>query len=362
MRILTINSGSSSVKVSLYEMGETEGLMLSGSMERIGLRAGLFRIKDSSDKPLIDEHADLPDHAYWEKWFPADWVSEMREQIRLWFYSQFFMSVTLVGRSPYRRAAQQEKRMRDAVIVEAVRTPVGKRNGGLSGVHPVDLSAHVLRAVAERSGIDPALVDDVIWGCVSQVGEQSWNVGRSAALAAGWPESVPGTTIDRQCGSSQQAVHFAAQAVMSGTSDLVIAAGGGGIPVAEQRAAKGPADQTVDAVIDKDRSARLIASLLGAQALLLVTSVDRVMLDYRTPAQSELGTITAAEASRHLADGQFPPGSMGPKIEAALRFLAEGGDLAVITSPRLLAATLTGGESLCGTRIERDPCPAEQAG
>src|SRR6266516_7292205 len=99
--------------------------------------------------------------------------------------------------------------MRDAVIVEAVRTPVGKRNGGLAGVHPVDLSAHVLTALAERTGIDPAVVDDVVWGCVSQVGEQTFNVGRNAVLAAGWPETVPGTTVDRQCGSSQPAVAFA---------------------------------------------------------------------------------------------------------------------------------------------------------
>ncbi|MGB9377582.1 MAG: acetyl-CoA C-acyltransferase [Mycobacteriales bacterium] len=115
--------------------------------------------------------------------------------------------------------------MRDAVIVEAVRTPVGRRGGGLSGVHPVDLSAYVLMALAERSGIDPAVVDDVIWGCVSQVGEQSWNIGRNAVLAAGWPESVPGTTLDRQCGSSQQAVHFAAAAVVAGQCDVVVAGG-----------------------------------------------------------------------------------------------------------------------------------------
>jgi acetyl-CoA acyltransferase len=115
--------------------------------------------------------------------------------------------------------------MRDAVIVGAVRTPVGRRKGGLAEVHPVDLSAHVLRALATRTGLDPAEVDDVIWGCVSQVGEQAWNVGRSAVLAAGWPESVPGTTVDRQCGSSQQAVHFAAAAVISGQADLVVAGG-----------------------------------------------------------------------------------------------------------------------------------------
>ena len=115
--------------------------------------------------------------------------------------------------------------MRDAVIVGAVRTPVGRRKGGLAQVHPVDLSAHVLRALAERAGFDPADVDDVVWGCVSQTGEQSWNVGRNAVLAAGWPESVPGTTLDRQCGSSQQAVHFAAAVVISGQADLVVAGG-----------------------------------------------------------------------------------------------------------------------------------------
>ena len=115
--------------------------------------------------------------------------------------------------------------MRDAVIVAAVRTPVGKRNGGLSGVHPVDLSGQVLQALAARTGLDPAVVDDVIWGCVSQVGEQTFDIGRNAVLAAGWPESVPGVTVDRQCGSSQQSVHFAAAGVISGQYDVVVAGG-----------------------------------------------------------------------------------------------------------------------------------------
>jgi acetyl-CoA acyltransferase len=112
-----------------------------------------------------------------------------------------------------------------AVIVDAVRTPGGKRNGKLKNWHAVDLAAEALKAIASRNHLDPALVDDVIMGCVSQVGEQAFNVGRSAVLAAGWPESVPATTIDRQCGSSQQALHFAAQGVMSGAYDIVIAAG-----------------------------------------------------------------------------------------------------------------------------------------
>ena len=115
--------------------------------------------------------------------------------------------------------------MRDAVIVAAVRTPVGKRNGGLSGVHPADLSARVLSGLEERTGIDPALVDDVVWGCVSQIGEQTLDIGRSAVLGAGWPESVAGVTVDRQCGSSQQAVHFAAAGVIAGHYDVVVAGG-----------------------------------------------------------------------------------------------------------------------------------------
>jgi len=115
--------------------------------------------------------------------------------------------------------------MRDAVIVEAVRTPVGKRGGGLAAVHPVDLSALVLTEIARRTGLDPALVDDVIWGCVSQVGDQSSNVARFAVLAADWPESIPGTTVNRACGSSQQAVDFAAHAVMCGAMDIVVAGG-----------------------------------------------------------------------------------------------------------------------------------------
>jgi acetyl-CoA acyltransferase len=115
--------------------------------------------------------------------------------------------------------------MRETVIVEAVRTAVGKRNGGLSGMHAVDLSAVVLNELLERAGIGPEVVDDVIWGCVSQVGDQSSNIGRYAVLAAGWPESIPGTTVNRACGSSQQALDFAVQAVMSGQQDVVVAGG-----------------------------------------------------------------------------------------------------------------------------------------
>jgi acetyl-CoA acyltransferase len=114
---------------------------------------------------------------------------------------------------------------RDAVIVSAVRTPVGKRNGSLAGFHAADLSAHVLKASVERIGVDPALIDDVIWGCVQQVGQQANDVGRMAVLAAGWPETIPGVTIDRQCGSSQQSVHFAAAGLVAGQYDVVVAGG-----------------------------------------------------------------------------------------------------------------------------------------
>jgi acetyl-CoA C-acetyltransferase len=115
--------------------------------------------------------------------------------------------------------------MPEAFIVDAVRSPVGKRHGGLAKIHPADLGAHSIRALMERVGVDPAAVDDVVFGCVDTIGPQAGDIARTCWLVAGMPDEVPGTTVDRQCGSSQQAVHFAAQAVMSGTSDLVVAGG-----------------------------------------------------------------------------------------------------------------------------------------
>ncbi|MFE7223265.1 thiolase family protein [Nocardioides sp. NPDC057577] len=115
--------------------------------------------------------------------------------------------------------------MTEAVIVEAVRTPIGKRFGSLSGWHPAELAAETLKALQQRTGIDPVVVDDVMFGCVTQVGPQSTNVARTAVLAAGWPDSVPATTMDRQCGSSQQAISFAAQSIMAGVNDVVVAGG-----------------------------------------------------------------------------------------------------------------------------------------
>ena len=121
--------------------------------------------------------------------------------------------------------------MSEAYIVEAVRTPVGRRRGGLAAVHPADLGAHPIRAIVERTGIDPAAIEDVVFGCLDTIGAQAGDIARTAALAAGLPDSVPGVTVDRQCGSSQQAVSFAAQAVMAGTADLVLA---GGVQVMSQ--------------------------------------------------------------------------------------------------------------------------------
>ncbi len=115
--------------------------------------------------------------------------------------------------------------MPDAVVVDAVRTPLGRRNGGLAGIHPADLSAHVLAQLVERTGVDPAVIEDVIWGCVSQIGEQTYDIARTAVLAAGWPQSITGVTVDRQCGSSQQSVHFAAAGLVAGHYDAVVAGG-----------------------------------------------------------------------------------------------------------------------------------------
>ena len=115
--------------------------------------------------------------------------------------------------------------MNSAVIVDIVRTPLGRRNGQFKESHPVDMAAHVIAALMQRNDIDPSLIEDVIMGCVSQVGEQGLNIARYAALAAGLPETTPGTTVDRQCGSSQQAAHFGAQGVIAGAYDVVIAAG-----------------------------------------------------------------------------------------------------------------------------------------
>lgn len=190
--------------------------------------------------------------------------------------------------------------MRDAVIVEAVRTPIGrgKPNGALHNVHPVDLLAHSLRAVVERSGIDPVLIDDVIGGIVTQVGEQGSNMTRRAALAAGYPESVPATTVDRQCGSSQQAIHFAAQGVIAGAYDIVVAAGvesmgrvpmGANMVGATDLSGIGFAERYPDDLVPQGISAELIAAKWG---------LTRTQLD-------EFALASHEKAARATKDGLF---------------------------------------------------------
>lgn len=223
--------------------------------------------------------------------------------------------------------------MRDAVIVDAVRTPVGKGKpgGALSGIHPVDLSAHVLKALAERNSLDPATVDDVVWGCVSQVGEQTGGVGRYAVLAAGWPESVPGLTVDRQCGSSQQAVHQVAAGVIAGQYDIAIAGGVESmsrVPMGSTRAGGqfgkpyGPlvAERYDNYVFNQGIGAEMIASEYGLSreeldqhALDSHERAHRAITEGRFKGQIAPATVTDAEGNERLFDtdeGVRPGGTL----------------------------------------------------
>ena len=220
--------------------------------------------------------------------------------------------------------------MSEAYIVGAVRTPVGKRNGGLAAVHPVDLAARVLTELIARTGADPSVVDDVIMGCVSQIGPQAIDIARNAWLSAGLPESVPGVTIDRQCGSSQQAVHFAAQAVMSGTQDLVIAAGvenmsmvpmGSTVALPHEKGMPGPLgpgwrDRYGDQEISQFRGAQLVCEKWG---------LKRHQLE-------EFSLESHQRAARAIDEGRFareitPVGSVttdeGPRRDTSLEKMAE---------------------------------------
>ena len=182
--------------------------------------------------------------------------------------------------------------MPEAFIVDAVRTPVGKRGGGLAEMHPADMGAHVLNALVDRTGVDPEAVEDVVFGCVDALGPQAGDIARTAWLSAGLPEGVPGTTIDRQCGSAQQAVHFAAQGVMSGTQDLVVAGGvqnmsqipiGSAMTAAEQfgftegpfHGSKGWIERYGDQEVSQFRGAEMIAeNQLGDQIYATPVIVD----------------------------------------------------------------------------------------
>ena len=207
--------------------------------------------------------------------------------------------------------------MRETVIVEAVRTPVGKRNGGLSAMHAADLSAIVLNELVERSGIDPNVIDDVVWGCVSQVGDQSSNIGRYAVLAAGWPETVPGTTVNRACGASQQALDFAAQAVMSGQQDVVVAGGVevmSRVPLGSARAIGQPYGPKVlarydDFSFNQGISAEMIAKKWGFSR----TQLDEysALSHERAAAAQDNGAFTSQIAP------VFPPSSEDGAVVAA---------------------------------------------
>jgi acetyl-CoA acyltransferase len=216
---------------------------------------------------------------------------------------------------------------REAVVVEAVRTPIGKRNGALSAAHPVDLSADVLTELAARAGIDPAVVDDVIWGCVGQVGDQAGNIGRYAVLAAGWPESVPGTTINRACGSSQQAFEFAAAQVASGQHDVVVAGGVemmSRVPLGAARATGFPFGPRVlarydDFSFNQGESAELIARRWG---------FTRRDLDEYASRSHELA---AAAVDRGAFGAQLVPVRAGDTVVTADEGIRRG------TSPETLA-------------------------
>ncbi|MER2086639.1 thiolase family protein [Rhodococcus sp. (in: high G+C Gram-positive bacteria)] len=198
-------------------------------------------------------------------------------------------------------------RVREAVIVEAVRTPIGKRNGALSSVHPVDLSALVLNELITRTGVDPASIDDVMWGCVTQLGDQSSNVARFATLAAGWPESVPAVTMNRACGSGQQAIESAAHAVMSGAYDIAIAGGVESmsrIPLGAARASGFPYGQTV---LDRYETDHLDQGT-GAELISEKWGLSRQMLDEFASRSHQL----AADAiDRGAFDSQLVPVTIG---------------------------------------------------
>jgi acetyl-CoA C-acetyltransferase len=215
--------------------------------------------------------------------------------------------------------------MAEAFIAGAVRTAIGKRNGSLSGVHPVDLGAHALRGLVDRTGIDPAAVDDVVMGCVSQIGPQTFDIARNAWLSAGLPESVPGVTIDRQCGSSQQAVHFAAQGVMSGTQDLVIAGGIESMSMVPMGSSvgKGPLpfgqgwrDRYGDQEISQFRGAQLICEKWGIKR----AQLEEFALSSHTRA---LAAIDEGRFDRQITPVGGVTRDEGPRRDTSLEKMAE---------------------------------------
>jgi acetyl-CoA C-acetyltransferase len=231
--------------------------------------------------------------------------------------------------------------MTDANIVAAVRTPVGRRNGGLADEHPADLAAHAIRALLERAAVDGGAVDDVILGCVGQIGAQASNIARTALLSAGLPEAVPGTTLDRQCGSSQQALHFAAQAVLSGVQDLVIAGGvevmsrvplasatrvGAAAGLGHPRAGKGWLERFGDQEISQFRGAELIARKWGLERRRLE---EFALESHRRAVAATRDGLFAEEIAPigDVAHDEGPRADTSAEKLAALEPLSEGGVL-----------------------------------
>ncbi|KAA2261198.1 acetyl-CoA C-acetyltransferase [Solihabitans fulvus] len=257
--------------------------------------------------------------------------------------------------------------MPEAYIIDAVRTPVGRRGGGLSAVHPADLAAHVLTELVRRSGVDPAAVDDVVLGCVDTVGPQAGDIARTAWLAAGLPDEVPGVTVDRQCGSSQQAAHFAAQAVLSGTQDLVVAGGvqnmsmvpiGTAVTAAAQPPLPHPftdstgwRDRYGDQEVSQFRGAELIAEKWGITRERMeefalrshrraATAIDHGRFDREIV---PLAGVTADEGPRRdtslAAMAGLKPLREGGRLTAALASqLSDGASALLLASERAVAA------------------------
>jgi len=213
--------------------------------------------------------------------------------------------------------------VRDAVVVEAVRTPIGRRKGGLAALHPVDLTAGVLTALVERTGVDPATVDDVVWGVVNQLGDQSSNLARMGALAAGWPVTVPGTTVDRACGSSQQALHFAVGGVLSGQYDLVVAGGTemmSRVPLGAARSTGEPYGATV---LDRF-GVESFSQGLGAEAVAARWGLGRVRLDEYALRSHALAAAAwdAGEFAGQLVPVEGVPADEGVRRGGTLETLA----------------------------------------
>jgi len=220
--------------------------------------------------------------------------------------------------------------MRNAVIVDAVRTPLGRRNGALADIHPVDLASIPLNALVERNDLDPGRIEDVIMGCVSQTGEQAYNVGRNAALAAGFPEEVVGTTIDRQCGSSQQSAHFAAQGVMAGAYDVVVAAGVESmtrIPMGVT-AQQGPGFPFGPRMLER-YSNGLVPQGISAELIAEKWGIDREELDAlsleshrRAAAATEQGRFETQIVPVTLPDGSVMTRDEGIRLDTSMEKLA----------------------------------------